>query len=492
MLKRHLARLFTPVAALAAALPLIAGCCCCGSSARAAEAAPAPTYAVVIRESTAADNGWKAVADALVKKHNGKLFTFKDDPLECREAMAAYHPRYTAFVMKPEDPSSRMVATLHKLSRTLDEDPWEDTIWGIVTGVSAEGAMKTAMANKPLTVKTVVATTYLYGETYKRIWCITDWRDNVWVERKSPEDKLVQHDDGFGATPYTEAFTKAFTELEPDLIMSSSHGFQYGFEMPCRKGMIKACDDGLLHAAPTITAALGDAKKCPALPASEKDRVFFPIGNCLCGESKGPASLAPVMLSSYGVRQMCGYTLETWYGKGGMAVLDAWAWAPGRHSLAESFFLGDQRILAELAQYDVRLATGGKLPPGVRPMKQNAAAPDINLRGHLYDRDCIVLYGDPAWDARLDASIPNAKSPFSTKLEKVADGRYRFSVKVLDAKAFSKPNPIGETFTSFRLKDAKVVAGQECLPVVADDFILILVPPHDGKDFSVEFTGTPM
>lgn len=43
-------------------------------------------------------------------------------------------PRFMAVVARPEEIDRVLVNDLHRLSRRLDDDPYGDCIWGIVTG----------------------------------------------------------------------------------------------------------------------------------------------------------------------------------------------------------------------------------------------------------------------------------------------------------------------------------------------------------------------
>ena len=57
-------------------------------------------------------------------------------------ALRNSQPRYTCFVAPPEEVTREFVASVHRLTRKLDEDPYTDTIWGILTGYDAENALR--------------------------------------------------------------------------------------------------------------------------------------------------------------------------------------------------------------------------------------------------------------------------------------------------------------------------------------------------------------
>ena len=54
-------------------------------------------YCVVVNTTTYEDASWKAVADALVHKHDGNLLTYKSSPTEVLDQLSQDHPRSYVF-----------------------------------------------------------------------------------------------------------------------------------------------------------------------------------------------------------------------------------------------------------------------------------------------------------------------------------------------------------------------------------------------------------
>ncbi len=113
-----------------------------------AQAAPVPAapagadYAVVISDTTYADPAWRRVADALVAKHHGRLVTHPvGKPASAQAALAAGAPSYAAFVTRPEECGRTYCAEVFRMIRALDADPYEDAVWGVITGVDAAAAL---------------------------------------------------------------------------------------------------------------------------------------------------------------------------------------------------------------------------------------------------------------------------------------------------------------------------------------------------------------
>ena len=117
------------------------------------------SYAVVVKESTAKDAEWKQVVDALKQKHNATVMTYSDSVDESLDSLSSLFPRYACFVAKPEDAGRLFVAQVHQLTRQLDDDPYSDTLWGILTGYDAANALVIATTDQPLVVKKVASGT---------------------------------------------------------------------------------------------------------------------------------------------------------------------------------------------------------------------------------------------------------------------------------------------------------------------------------------------
>ena len=113
----------------------IAACILAFCAVAPATAAPAEgDYAVVVSKATAAADGWKDVVQTLRTKHGGTVVTYDADPAEVLPELPRLFPRHTCFVATPQEAGRTFVAAVHRLARKLDDDPYTDTFWGIVTG----------------------------------------------------------------------------------------------------------------------------------------------------------------------------------------------------------------------------------------------------------------------------------------------------------------------------------------------------------------------
>jgi hypothetical protein len=126
-----------------------------------ASAIPGPenyTYAVVISTTAYADAAWKAVADSLVAKHkthNSRLFTWTSSVGEVKSGLSGFMPTYIGFIARPAvECNSTFIVAISQLSRSLDNDPYVDAAWGVITGFTASDALRAI--SESIAVKTVV------------------------------------------------------------------------------------------------------------------------------------------------------------------------------------------------------------------------------------------------------------------------------------------------------------------------------------------------
>ena len=136
---------------------------------------------------------------ALVKKHDAKVITHGGDVAGALGTLRGAFPRYTCFVATPKEATGAYVARVHQLTRQLDEDPYTDTFWGILTGYNAANALAIAKHSKPLTVRKVASGTEIALE------CVTEglWYDEL------VKNKHVRNRPGGKAEPVSYTHLRA-------------------------------------------------------------------------------------------------------------------------------------------------------------------------------------------------------------------------------------------------------------------------------------------
>lgn len=132
-----------------AGLVAVVGWVASAGAARAAE--PTGRYAIVVKKDAAA-GPWGKVVKFLETKYKGKAFAYEKSPEEVGKEVGAYHPRYVCFVCQPTENFPDFALVANKFCRTLDDDPYVDAIWGILTGFDEDHALELAKS-EPVVIK---------------------------------------------------------------------------------------------------------------------------------------------------------------------------------------------------------------------------------------------------------------------------------------------------------------------------------------------------
>ena len=413
-------------------------------------------YAVVVSEETRSDPAWAAVVTALLEKHRTRqavAVTWVKSPDEAVEKLAELEPRYACFVARPEEATRALVTNVHALCRRIDDDPYGDVLWGILTGFDADNALAIARTAEPLIVKRVTAGTEVALDRVVE----GEWTSELVRNRMVHKDAGAVANEQRGPDDTTALLAARLNDGVTDLFVTSGHAterdWQIGFRYPngsFRSGAGKLW--GVDTAGTTIPIE------------STNPKVWLPVGNCLAGHIDGPDALALAFLHAGGVRQMIGYTVPTWFGYAGWGLLDFFVEQPGRFTLCEAFHANDHALVHRL---ETNAAPGEK-------------------RGLVHDRDVVAFYGDPAWEARM---APGTLS-FQQQLTE-DDGTFTLQITPLAGDASFVPvNTNGSQrggrpivhFLPRRIGPAEVVEGGAWKPVVTDDFLLVPLPPEGHSE----------
>ena len=454
----------------------------------ATQALKAADYAIVVSQPTGADPAWSNVVSALAVGRQAVVLSYPAGPIESvLPRLRELFPTRTAFVAQSKEVTREYVATVHRLMRELDEDPYTDGFWGIVTGYDAANALRLARHREPLTVRRVVSGTEVALEC-----CV----EGAWYSELKAGDAMRKRP---GETPVkstvptdtTALLAQALTGDEADLFVTSGHATErdwqigYGY----RNGRFIS-KEGRLY---------GEDLQGRQLPiAARRPRVFLPVGNCLMGHIDGPDAMALAFLNSAGVHQMMGYTLPTWYGYAGWGCLDFFVEQPGRYSLVEAFTANHHALVHRLDSFFPGLAQADIDSQGRTREKivltdraRQAGLREIDGRGLRFDRDTVAFYGDPGWVARLETG------PLGWEQELTeAGGLWTFSVRPLRGESSFRPvnkngsQRGGRPFIQFlpnRIQNMQIVEGAEWEPVVTDDFVLVPRPADPARPIHVTF-----
>tara|TARA_Y100001934_G_scaffold283281_1_gene401799 strand:- start:1005 stop:2429 length:1425 start_codon:yes stop_codon:yes gene_type:complete len=451
-----------------------------------AQVALAKDYCVVVSKATEADNNWSKVVSAIQKKHSAEVIRYQKSVEEALPALRASFPKYACFVARPQETSKDFVKVIHRMTRRLDDDPYTDLFWGILTGRNADNALAIAQTSDPLIIRNSLACTEIALDRCERGKWFCELKKGHGVAKEkgkgAHEIKLPQDT--------TSRFVSELNQGKPDLFVTSGHATEQDLQLGYRyRNGVFRCKNGSLYGA--------DLSGKRYFVKSPNPKVYMPIGNCLMGHLDGPESMAAAFLESAGVHQMMGYVEVTWYGYMGWGCLDYFIEQPGRYSFTEAFFANHHALIHRLETCfpEVARSTPGKRR-SVRPVsKISTQARKLGLgstdaKGLLFDRDIVAFYGDPAWQAKMAAGKLN----WHQSLTREGD-LYRFKITPTNGpKSFDPVNENGtqrgyRPFVAFfdnRLSEPMIQSGKELNPLITDNFILVANPPSKRPAKSLE------
>ncbi len=440
---------------------------------------PAWGYGVVASRTTADLPEWRRVIDALAAKHRGDVLLYEDGVRGALPELRQRHPRYTCFVARHEDVSRSFVADVHRLTRELDDDPYADTLWGILTGFDASNALAIARHAEPLTVRRVASGTEVALEMCE---------EGVWYD-ELVKNKVVRKRAGRAPAPEkgpddtTQALVDTLNVFKAQLFVTSGHATERDWQIGYRyRNGAFVSRAGRMFGRDTAGREIAIDSPNP--------KVYLPIGNCLMGHINGRDSMALAWMNAAGVKQMIGYTRPTWYGYAGWGCLDYFLEQPARYTLNEAFH-------ANLHALVHRLDTcfpGGRISDVGRAMHISAH----DARGLAFDRDVVAFYGDPAWPARMSPGKPTYEQKLTIEGE-------TYTLEIRPRKGAASFEPVNTNgsqrgwrpvvaFLPHRVGNVRLLKGAELAPVVTDDFVLVPRPrvcPPDAV-FTVSFAAEPL
>lgn len=442
-------------------------------------------YTVVVSESAADDHAWRAVADALAAKYAKPPFrslTVIANPKDAAQSLRETMPRYVAFVVKPEEAGTNTVFTLHAMMKALDEDPYYDAVWGIVTGPTADAAMHVAAA-APVHPRTALTTTGVDFHPYDDATTISDSyapgsKREEYARPNRPVAVVEKRSGSTNATRIvrgdtTSEFVSAWNALDPEFLATSSHASQRNLEMPFstgnivpRRGELWSLPDKKLIDYSTGQAA-SDASALAAatqLAAPKRDKLWIAAGNCLIGDYADNGSMAAALIGYGRVVQFMGYVKTTWFGEIGWETLAQFA--RRRATVAEAWYFAGQNLERKLEVMD--------------NIKH-----DKTLAGRIWDRDGTVLWGDPG----LDACLEDGRAPQQAKLvaqETKSDIRLTFEALEDLAAGTDKTEEVHvvHPFGVILPRSAapyEIIGGEGLRIFTADDFALVTSWPAMRK-----------
>jgi zinc protease len=408
--------------------------------------AKSPDYAVVVSQGTAATDGWDDVVTALVSKYTAPVLSYSGSPFPTavRDELAALRPKYVCFVAQPAEVTDAFVTNVHELTRQLDDDPFGDCIWGIITGAKPEDAMRLASAPPSLEIQAglLKAAGYYLEWLPSGVFHSEGDSGTMWIKELGGE--IEERTDG--PLDDTESLVTGLNSGLYQLFVTSGHASEYNYQLhwpdPEDEGFFFSYD-GQLYA----TDHNGDRHDINV----PQPIIYWAPGNCLIGRIAGQYSMALGWLGSGKAVQFCGYVVPTWYGYMGWGLSDYFLKLQDRFSFAEAFFLTNQALLFDQLQET----------PGTDP------------EGLAYDKNAVVLYGDPA----VKAVVSPCRDPlYNQTIEATAmpdPDHFRVVLTITMNEVAEVPRPV-IAFLPFRIVPSETIVEQsEATAVeITDDMVL--------------------
>ncbi|MFC1765068.1 ankyrin repeat domain-containing protein, partial [Planctomycetota bacterium] len=319
----------------------------------------------------------------------------------------------------------------------LDDDPYEDAIWAVLTGFVAEDALRIVDA-KPL-----VAQKMLSNHN-------GDWLD--WFEEGVSLDaskKFIKKSNGIkqqleAPKENLPIFVEVLNQDDCDIVMTGAHGsehaFYLGYPDTATDGYITHNEQGDIYGIDT----LGNVHSVNA----KKLKIYHAASNCYIGhiDRKSCYSLAWI---HNGVNAFWGrlYATERDHV---YSVAGYFMALQGRHTFAEAAYAN--WLMSRFSEYKLL---------------------DLHPWWDMTEKT-NVLYGDPAWEARVRHTTDPAYSQ-DLNFEHLSDGLIKITVSITVSNQFNAWMPAVRpvVLLPLRIHEAKVQHTDLDKMDVADNFIVL-------------------
>jgi len=448
-------------------------------------------YAIVVNKTMPEDKAWMPVVEALKKKRSADIFYWGKNDDELRRNLAAYRPRYVCFVARPEELDLTTTATgnlqggvtndfpvcgayyhaVGTLMRGLDDDPYDDAIWGILTGATPEDAMRVVSA-QPLVVHRGLS--HVGGGWLDYLESGTSFSEGVkgdkWIKNPGkPPEKVKGPDDT------TAQFAAELNTDNVDMVSTSGHATEHDWEMG-----FSYKSGSIVPAAGHLLAVDSSNKAYQILTTNPK--IYYSPGNCLIARTDGKDCLVLAWIH-HGAMQFSGHV--------GFQSQSCYAWGiaeyflslQGRFSFAEAEWLNRQALRFEMS--------GGTIGDD-KYMCCRDEQPCFDRQRMRFLHETTTFYGDPLWDARVKPTVPPLyDQELRTKILAGGKTELTFIVKMRVAAKPSRPaaffletrTPVQEEVTKGP-KDMVITEGfalvpfwkaDDPAPKVGDEYVAVVV-----------------
>ena len=426
-------------------------------------------YVIVVSKRTLEDPEWRSVVLQLKQKYNAIVLNYTSSIWELKDTLSSLLPDYTCFVAKPEEARPEFVKDVHRLTRELDKDPYGDTIWAILTGYTAEDAMRIVKC-KGLTVRRVLSGSSAGWLKYVEEGITTNEIEYNRARRKYANGTIVEFK---CPTDRTEFLVKLLNTNRYDMFITSGHAnhdrWQLHFPKPGLEGYFIS-RNGRLYGKTYDGRMLEIVTKNP--------KVYFGLGNCYIGSIKNENSMPLAWIHSGGTVFFTGYVIPEGPHSYQLGGIPAYFFVQDNYTWAEAFYANNQALI-----FDMIHGTPGTDPSFLR-----------------IDVDGAALYGEPALEVRGPQIVPPLYSK-KIVIKRLKDGLLNITVKIVmnydgtpgwNGK-WGNRHPV--ILLPIRVKDIRIIRTNAYKAVVTDNFVLLYVwkkgdaPLKKGEERFVVFTA---
>ena len=429
-------------------------------------------YAIVVSKSTLRDPSWGRVVDALKEKYDGQVFAYENNIFDVRYDLARLAPDYVCFVARLEEAKPEFIKRVNKFIRELDEDPYADAVWAVLTGLSSEDALRIVDC-RGFAVRRVLSGTAAGWLEYVREGIATSETEysKMWIKYANGTIREAE-----GPRDRTLLLVSLLNTNEFDMFITSGHGYhnrwQLHYPESGEEGFFKSKGGRVYGEAYNGTVRYIN---------STNPKIYFGLGNCYIGSIMDENSMAPAWIHSGHACFYTGYVIEEGPHSYMLGGIPAYFFVQDNYTWAESFFANSISLV-----FDMLHDTPGPDPSWLR-----------------IDVDGAALYGEPALNARVDRVVTPLYAKF-IYIDPLKEGFYRITVKVRMNRD-GKPGWTGKwgnrhpvIILPFRIENITILETNAYKAVVLDNVVLLYIwrkgdpPLKAGEERHVVFEASLM
>lgn len=427
---------------------------------------------MIVSNNTLRDTNWKVIVEELVSKYSAHLLTYENDIYEVRLKVAGLAPDFVCFVAKPEEAKPEFVKKVNRFIRELDEDPYPDSIWAILTGYVWEDALRIVKC-KGFKVRRMLSGCSVSWLKYVREGIATSeveygkmwikYSNGTIVEKKGPEDRTLY----LASLINTNKF---------DIFITSGHGnhdrWQLHYPDPGKEGFFIS-ERGRIYATAHNMSAL--------LLNSSNPKIYFGLGNCYIGSIINENSMPLAWIHSCNAYFYTGYVIEEGPHSYMMGGIPAYFFVQDNYTWAEAFFANTVSLVFDLTH----------------------GTPGPNLSWLEVDIDGAALYGEPALEVRAELAVKPLYSKY-IRYRPLGKDYYEVTVKIKMNRdgtpgwngKWGNRHPV--IILPTRVDNITILSTNAYKAIVTDNFVLLYVwkkgdpPLKAGEERFVVFKASLM